>query len=491
MSNILDGLESLEDLKKLNNKQLESLADEIRAFLIENITKTGGHIASNLGTVELTIALHRVFNSPKDKIIFDVGHQCYTHKILTGRKNRFSTLRQYGGLSGFPKPEESEHDIFKTGHSSTSISVAAGLARARRLLGEDYSVVAVIGDGALTGGMVFEALNDIGHSDDKIIIILNDNQMSIDKNVGAMHVHFASLRSSPRYYKFKKHTENFFKRIPLVGTLLVSGFTSIKRTVKSIFIKDMFFEELGFTYIGGIDGHDIAKLQNAFQLAKKAPKNVIVHVMTKKGKGYENAEQCPWNYHGISAKNSNSHGSNSGFFGEKLTQLAELDDRIVAVTAAMKSGTGLQDFEKRFPNRFFDVGIAEQHAVTMCAGLSTMQLIPVFAVYSTFLQRAYDQVLHDVCLQNLHVVFGIDRAGLVGADGETHHGVYDISYLRQMPNMTILEPATNGELKAMLEYAIYRVSGPVAIRYPREQLPNETNRESQCHRVWEICRHCS
>lgn len=465
----LQNINSPEDVKKLNNKQLEALCGEIRQFLIENVQRTGGHIASNLGTVELTVALHSVFSSPEDKIVFDVGHQCYTHKILTGRREEMKHMRTYGGISGFPKPSESIHDSFKTGHSSTSISVAAGFAHAKNLNGDKGDVIAVIGDGALTGGMAFEALNDMGEKNEKIIVVLNDNEMSIDKNVGAMHSHFSKVRSSPKYYKFKRNTENFFNKVPLIGKPLVHVFSKVKRMVKIALVRDMFFEELGFTYIGLVDGHNIDKLRTAFKMAKGAPNSVVVHVITKKGKGWSKAEENPQDYHGISGDNANS-GSNSKLFGAKLAELAEDNYNIVAITAAMASGTGLTEFEKKYPARFFDVGIAEQHAATMAGAMAASGFVPVFAVYSTFLQRAYDQIVHDMCLQGVHAVIAIDRAGFAGADGETHHGVFDIAFLRNLPGVTLLEPATIGELEAMIEYAI-GAEGVVCVRYPRSRLP--------------------
>lgn len=467
---ILHTIQSPQDIKKLNNKQLDQLASEIRDFLIANVKVTGGHLASNLGTVELTLALHYVFDSPKDQIIFDVGHQSYTHKIITGRLGQFHTLRQYGGLSGFPKPEESPHDIFKVGHSSTSISAALGLARANRIQGvKDANAIAVIGDGAFSGGMVFEALNDADQYGDKIILVLNDNEMSIDANVGAMHSYFSKLRSSPMYYQFKKGFTGFLNKIPGIGRHLARFTERVKDLIKFVFVKGLFFEEMGFTYIGIVNGHDMEKLIEAFKMAKNAPKNVIVHVKTQKGKGYKKAEDRPADYHGLSPMDDETQ-TNSGIFGDELIKIARENPKVVAVTAAMMSGTGLRQFAQEFPERFFDVGIAEQHAVTMCGGMARNGLHPVFAVYSTFLQRGFDQIAHDICMQNLPVVFAIDRAGLVGADGETHHGVFDVGILRVLPNIRIYAPRTQAELRAMLQKA-FTIQGPVCIRYPRCQLP--------------------
>ncbi|HHW70066.1 MAG TPA: 1-deoxy-D-xylulose-5-phosphate synthase [Clostridiales bacterium] len=475
MSNysLLDSINSPSDLKRLTIGELYQLSDEIREFIIKNISNTGGHLASNLGVVELTLALHYVFNSPFDKIIWDVGHQSYVHKIITKRKDMFCTIRQYGGLSGFPKRKESIHDIFETGHSSTSISAALGIARARDLKGEDGNVIAVIGDGALTGGMAFEGLNDAGHTNTKLMVVLNDNEMSISENVGALSRHLSKIRSSSQYNRLKREIEYILKKTPVIGNPMAYGAERLKNSFKYIFLPGVLFEELGFTYIGPIDGHNIIDLIEVFNIASRVAGPTLVHIVTKKGKGYEYAEKYPESYHGISSFNVKTGrplkqkvDNYSHVFGTKLVEMAKKDERIVAVCAAMPDGTGLSQFEESFPNRFFDVGIAEQHAVTMAAGLAISGMRPYVAIYSTFLQRAYDQILHDVCIQNLPVVFCIDRAGLVGQDGETHQGVFDITYLRTMPNMTIMAPKDVAELKKMLDYSIH-VKGPLAIRYPR------------------------
>ena len=474
MSNLLDKVNNLEDFKSLPIKDLPELASEIREFLIQHVSQTGGHLAPNLGVVELTMALHYVFHSPDDKIIFDVGHQCYVHKILTGRKNKFDTLRQLNGLAGFPKTHESIHDIFNTGHSSTSISSAIGIATANKLAGKNDYTIAVIGDGALTGGLAFEGLNNAKIDDTNLIVVLNDNQMSISPSIGNLENHLTRLRSNPFYRHFKKFSRTFFLSIPLIGKWLYQFFIKIKNFFKhTIFPSSIIFEQYGFTYLGPIDGHDINELISIFQKAKLAEKPVIVHVLTKKGKGYLPAEKNPDLFHGIGKFDvatgkpiASSSGSYSQCFGDELYRIAEENDKIVAITAAMTSGTGLKSFSKRFPTRFYDVGIAEAHAVTFASGLAKGGCIPVFAVYSTFLQRAYDQIIHDVALQNLHVIFAIDRAGIVGADGETHHGLFDLSYLSHIPNMTIMAPKDGNELREMLRLAV-KLEGPVAIRYPR------------------------
>ncbi len=460
-------------IKKMSLKQLNEFSNEIREFLVEKVSKTGGHLASNLGVVELTISLYNVFDFEKDKLIWDVGHQAYVHKILTGRKDKFDTLRQYGGLSGFPKRNESRYDMFDTGHSSTSLSAALGMAKARDLKGEKNDVVAVIGDGALTGGMAFEALNDIGYSKTKMIIILNDNQMSISKNVGGMSTYLSKVRLDPNYNKLKEEVDNAISKIPNIGKGMTASIKKIKNGIKQIMVPSMLFEDMGIKYLGPIDGHNIKDVSKVLQLAKDIKGPVIIHVITKKGKGYEFAEKNPGKFHGIGPFNCDSGEisgkSGKGYssaFGDTIVKLAEEDDRIVAITAAMKDGTGLTKFAERFPKRFFDVGIAEQHAVTMAAGMSCAGLKPIFAVYSTFLQRAYDQVIHDICIQNLHVIFAIDRAGIVGNDGETHQGIFDLSYLSQMPNMTIMCPKCTEELQYMFKWAV-NFNGPVAIRYPR------------------------
>lgn len=472
MYNILDKLDNVNDLKKLSYKELKELSTELREFLIDKTSKTGGHLASNLGIVELTLSLYEVFNIDKDKIVWDVGHQTYVHKILTGRKNKFNTLRQYKGISGFPKRCESKYDIFETGHSSTSISAALGIARARDLNNEDYSVVAVIGDGALTGGMALEALNDVGYRKTDLIIILNDNQMSIAKNVGGVSTYLSKLRVDPKYNKFKEDFDDVLRKTNL-GNSLADSIKKIKSGIKQIVVPGMFFEDMGIKYLGPIDGHNIKELTKVFAMAKEIKGPVIIHTITKKGKGYKFAEKSPDKFHGISAFNKNTGETDkknaytySRTFGNEMVKLASENEKIVAITAAMRDGTGLAEFSEKFKDRFFDVGIAEQHAVTLAAGMALSGLRPVFAVYSTFLQRAYDQVIHDVCQQNLPVVFAIDRAGIVGNDGETHQGVFDISYLSHMPNMTIMSPKCIDELKYMLGWAVEQ-DFPVAIRYPR------------------------
>lgn len=479
MSNLLSGINSPEDIKKLNFVQLEKLSQEIRDFLIEKVSKTGGHLASNLGVVELTLSLHKVFNSGLDRIVWDVGHQSYVHKMITGRKDQFDTLRQLNGISGFPKSRECIHDCFDTGHSSTSISAALGLARARDIKKENYNVIAVIGDGALTGGMSFEALNDAGRSNNNLIVILNDNEMSISKNVGGLSKYLNRIRTQPLYFKMKSNVDSILKKIPLLGKPTAFVLDSIKNTIKYIVMPNIIFEELGFKYLGPIDGHSIEELNNIMTQAKRLKGPVLIHVCTQKGKGYYYAEKSPHKFHGISPfeiesgepKGSGGPGY-SEFFGDKLVELAEKDKDIVAITAAMPHGTGLTSFAKKFPDRFYDVGIAEQHAVTFAAGLAKGGLKPVFAVYSTFLQRAYDQVMHDVALQDLPVVFAVDRAGIVGEDGETHQGLYDLSYLRHIPNMNIMSPCDYSEFSAMMEFALTRLNKPVAIRYPRGKGPD-------------------
>ncbi|MDY3972156.1 MAG: 1-deoxy-D-xylulose-5-phosphate synthase [Clostridia bacterium] len=473
MNKLLDKIKSPDDLKKLDMDELVRLCHEIREFLIDSVSETGGHLASNLGIVELTVALHTVFDVPKDKIIFDVGHQSYVHKILTGRKDNFGTLRRFHGMSGFPKRSESDCDVFNTGHSSTSISAALGLARGRDLDGDDYNVIAVFGDGALTGGMMYEAMNDAGHSKTPLILILNDNAMSISKNVGAVSRHLRKLRMSPVYFRSKHAVESFLKKIPLLGKPVVTLIKQIKRFFRRLVIPTTIFDDMGFTYMGPVDGHDIKSIMQCFEYVKDEKKPVFIHVQTKKGKGYAPAENNPQKFHGISAfdkktgETKKSSETYSSRFGSVMVRLAEKNDKLIAITGAMPNGTGLDEFQKRFKNRFFDVGIAEQHGVTLSAGLAASGYIPVIPLYSSFLQRAYDQTLHDVCLQNLHVVFPIDRAGIVGADGETHQGIYDISYLSHMPNMTILSPATLDQLETMLNFAVNSFDAPIAIRYPR------------------------
>lgn len=463
-----------EDLKAMSTSELNGLAVDIREFLIDNLSKTGGHLASNLGVVELTLALHKTFNSPTDKMIWDVGHQSYVHKILTGRATGFETLRQMDGLSGFPKTAESEHDIFDTGHASNSLSIAAGLAKARDLAGETHQTIAIIGDGALTGGLAYEGLNNIGGSKSRVIVILNDNGMSISKNIGAVSRHLNKVRVSAGYYKFKSKVRGWTRAIPVVGEGIYSGIQHFRDMIKYAIVDGVIFEQMGFTYMGPMDGHNIRTLIDSMELAKQANGPVIIHVITEKGKGYKNAEMFPGKFHGTGpfdpatgcSLKSPTQPTYSDIFGDHLTKLAEADSKIVAITAAMTDGTGLTGFACRFPDRLFDVGIAEGHAVTYAAGLAAGGLKPFVAIYSTFLQRAYDQILIDVCLQNLPVIFAIDRAGNVGADGETHHGLFDISFLRSMPNMTILAPRDGIELEQMMEYAL-TLKGPCAIRYPR------------------------
>ncbi len=472
---ILDRLNGPEDLKNLNDPDLIRLSVEIRDQLLKTVSTTGGHLASNLGVVELTLALHKVYNSPVDKLIWDVGHQGYVHKLLTGRLKDFHSLRQHKGMSGFLKRSESDHDIFEAGHSSTSISAAVGCALARDFKGEDNQVIAVIGDGAMTGGMAFEALNHASHKDLNMTIVLNDNDMSISENVGGLSQYLSKVRVQPSYSKLKGGTRAFFGSIPLIGEGINQAIHNVKETVKHAVIQGSLFQELGYQYFGPVDGHNLKDLIEVFENVKhiKGPK--IVHVITQKGKGYLPAMDAPEKYHGVSAFNVNEGVqpkcspsiSYSKVFGDTLMNLAEGNDKVVAVTAAMPTGTGLTGFQKKFPKRTIDVGIAEQHGVTMAAGLAIEGMKPVVAVYSTFLQRAYDQILHDVCLQNLSVVFAIDRAGLVGNDGETHHGMFDLSYLGHLPNMTVLAPKNGAELADMLRYAVEEHEGPIAIRYPR------------------------
>ncbi|WP_298839765.1 1-deoxy-D-xylulose-5-phosphate synthase [Clostridium sp.] len=473
MSKILENFNDINEIKKMTIQELNDFAKEIRHFLIEKVSKTGGHLASNLGVVELTLSLYNVFDFDTDKLIWDVGHQSYVHKILTGRKDKFDLLRNYGGLSGFPKREESKYDIFDSGHSSTSISAGLGIARARDLQKGDYNVISVIGDGALTGGMSFEALNDVGFRKTKMIIVLNDNQMSISKNVGGISKYLSQFRIDPTYNRIKKEINSTLRKIPSVGDGMVNSIQKLKNGIKQVVVPGMLFENMGITYFGPIDGHDIKEVSKVLKLAKKIDGPVIIHVITKKGKGYKFAEEQPNKYHSMGPFNpangelcSGHKESYSGAFGEQMVTLAKENKDIVAITAAMPEGTGLEAFSKEFKNRFFDVGIAEQHAVTMAAGMASQGLKPIFAVYSTFLQRAYDQILHDVCIQKLPVIFAIDRAGIVGQDGETHQGIFDLSYLSHIPNMTIMAPKCIGELKKMLTFAV-KQDYPIAIRYPR------------------------
>ena len=472
--NILETINSPADVKALSLDELKQLAEEIRQFLISVISKTGGHLAPNLGVVELSLALHRVFSTPEDKIVFDVGHQSYIHKIITGRREQFPTLRQYGGLSGFPKRSESEHDAFGTGHSSTSISAALGMAVARDLQGKDYNVVAVIGDGSMTGGMAFEALNNAGTLHKKMIVVLNDNEMSISKNVGAMSEYLYQLRTGETYNKIKHDIEGWLKNMEF-GTDVLKAIRRLKGSVKYLMVPTSIFEELGFTYLGPVDGHDLQGLTEVLQAAKKIDGPVLEHVLTKKGKGYKPAEESPNKFHGTGPfeiatgkkiANPNAPITYTEVFGKTLTELANEDKEIIGITAAMPDGTGMSTFAKAHPERFFDVGIAEQHAVTSAAGAAAAGMKPVAAIYSTFLQRAYDSVLHDICMQKLHVTLCLDRAGLVGDDGYTHHGVFDYAYLRSMPEMTIMAPKDENELRHMLKTAV-DYDGPVSVRYPR------------------------
>mgnify|MGYP004466105295 FL=1 len=465
----MEKINSSADIKKLDREQLPQLCDELRKFEIENIAKTGGHLSPNLGTVELTVAIHRVYDTEKDRLVFDVGHQSYTHKIITGRRDRFDTLRQYGGLSGFPKPSESNDDAFIAGHASNSVSVALGMARARTLTGGEYDVVSVIGDGALTGGLSHEGLADAAASGEPMVIILNDNNMSISENVGGMAQILQNMRIKPAYISFKQWLRGLSENIP--G--LYKVFHNIKEWLKSRLLPGNVFSEMGLYYLGPVDGHDLDKLETAIRLARDVRKTVVLHVLTKKGKGCSYAESHPDKYHGIgrfdpeTGELAPAAVSFSDKAGEYLCQYAENDPRIVAITAAMAGGTGTECFASKFPERFFDVGIAEGHGVTMAAGMAKQGLVPVFAVYSSFLQRGFDMLIHDVSLLGLHTVFCVDRAGLVGNDGETHQGVFDVCYLSAVPGMTILCPASFQELHDMLGYAIHEVTGPAAVRYPR------------------------
>ncbi|MFY0543251.1 1-deoxy-D-xylulose-5-phosphate synthase [Brevibacillus sp. H7] len=470
---LLTKINSPQELKKCTLPQLYTLANEIRQFLVENLAKTGGHLAPNLGVVELTLALHYVFNSPVDKLIWDVGHQAYVHKILTGRREQFPTLRQYKGLCGFPKMSESPHDVWETGHSSTSLSAAMGMATARDLKKEKNHVVAIIGDGALTGGMAFEALNHIGHERKNVIVVLNDNEMSIAPNVGALHNYLGKLRSANNYQRAKDELEHLLKSIPAVGGKLAQLAERFKDSIKYMLVSGILFEELGFTYIGPIDGHNLELLLDSLKTASQTKGPVLIHAITKKGKGYAPAEADSVKWHGVgtykieSGDTPKSAPTYTSVFADTMIRLAKEDSRIVAVTPAMPAGSGLLKFGEQFPERLFDVGIAEQHACTFAAGLATQGLKPVFAVYSTFLQRAYDQLIHDVARQKLNVIFAVDRAGLVGADGETHQGVYDIAFMRAIPNMVIMAPKDENELQHMMKTAIAYDDGPISFRYPR------------------------
>ena len=486
---MLEKINGVEDVKKLNEKDKIKLAEEIREYILQTVSKNGGHLASNFGVVELTIALHTIFDVPKDKIIWDVGHQTYTHKILTGRKEEFKTIRTKDGIAGFPKTCESEMDCFNTGHSSTSISVALGMARARDIRKENNNVIAVIGDGALTGGMALEALNDAGIRKSKITVILNDNEMSISKNVGGINMLLSKLRAKKLYSRTNVKAKNIINKIPKIGPLFVKLVQRIKRGIKQLVIPKMYFEDIGFTYLGPVDGHDIEKLESILKLSKQVENPVLIHVLTKKGKGYKIAEQNPDKFHATGpfdiktgkAKKAKSKDYSKAF-GDKLIKLAEKNDKIVVITAAMKDGTGLKEFSQKFPKRFFDVGIAEQHALGLAAGLAKDGMIPVVPIYGSFYQRAYDQVIHDICLQKLPVVMCVDRAGLVGADGETHHGAFDMSFFKIIQNITILAPKDFKELEKMLKFAV-DLGEPVVIRYPRG---GEAKEEFKKHEEIEI-----
>lgn len=470
---MLEKIQKPNDIKKIPADQLPALAEEIRKFIIESLSKTGGHLASNLGVVELTIAMHRVFDLPKDKLIWDVGHQSYTHKILTGRKDGFETLRREGGISGFPKRSESDCDVFDTGHSSTSISAGVGYVRARELKKENYSVVSIIGDGALTGGMAYEALNNAASLKSNFIIVLNDNEMSITENVGGMSSYLSGLRTASAYTGFKMDVTKSLNRIPGIGPGMVDAMRKTKSSIKQIIIPGMLFEDMGLTYLGPVDGHNIPQLIKTFQEAKRFEGPILVHVLTQKGRGYEPAMRHPARFHGAGPFDvktglpvGKSNPTYTDVFSTVMRKMGDQRKDVAAVTAAMMTGVGLKRFSNMFPDRCFDVGIAEEHAVTFAAALSLGGITPVVAIYSSFLQRAYDQIMHDVCMQNLHVVFAIDRAGLVGYDGETHHGIFDLSYLGSMPNMTILAPKNLWELSDMIKFAV-DYDGPIAVRYPR------------------------
>lgn len=473
MDKILDKVNIPKDLKNLNIKEKEQLATEIRELILDIVSKNGGHLASNLGVVELTIALHSVFDMPKDKMVWDVGHQTYVHKILTGRKERMDTLRKLNGIAGFPKTSESEYDSFNTGHSSTSISVALGMARARDIKKEDNQVIAIIGDGALTGGMALEAINEAGASKSNLIVVLNDNEMSISRNVGGIPKLLGKIRTKKLYKDSNNYIRDFLEKIPFIGKKISKIIKRIKRSIKQLVIPNMFFEDIGFSYLGPVNGHDIVELEDIMRRSKQIGGPILIHVITKKGKGYSVAEENPDDFHstgGFDIKTGKSKKKKSDdyskIFGKKLTQLAEKDSKIVAITAAMKDGTGMSNFARQFPNRFFDVGIAEQHALGLAAGLAAEGMTPVVSIYSSFYQRCYDQVIHDICIQNLGVVMCVDRAGVVGNDGETHQGILDLSFFNIVPNLTIMAPKDFKELEEMLEFAV-NLHKPVVIRYPR------------------------
>lgn len=471
--NILNRINGHADLVLLNEETRICLCQQIRDFLVERVSQTGGHLASNLGVVELTVAIETVFNTEKDRLVFDVGHQCYVHKLLTGRREGFDTLRQYGGMAGFPKPSESNADAFTAGHSSSSVSIALGMARARTLLKEDYSVIALLGDGAATGGMVYEGLNDAAVSNEPMIVILNDNEMSIDNNVGGMASHLSRLRTKEKYLGMKQKYRSALSKIP-GGNFVFRVTRNLKDRLRRMLIPETIFESMGFTYLGPVDGHDTENLISLLRIARDMKRPVLLHVLTQKGKGYAPAEEHPKLFHGVGKFDpvtgtvpENKTVSFSEVFGDTMCSLAQENDKVCAITAAMPGGTGLLTFKKRFPKRLFDVGIAEQHAMSMAGGLAKQGAVPVIALYSTFLQRSYDMILQDICMQKLHVVIAVDRAGLVGEDGETHHGVFDVGFLRQAPNMAILCPASLNELSDMLRWSVLEYNGPVAVRYPR------------------------
>lgn len=470
---ILEKVNKNQDLKKLSTKEKKILSEEIREYIISTVSKTGGHLASNLGVVELTIALESIFNVNKDKIIWDVGHQCYTHKILNGRKNEMKTLRKLNGISGFPKKNESISDCFNTGHSSTSISAGMGIAKARDIKNKNYNVISVIGDGALTGGMAMEALNHVGSTKTRLIIILNDNEMSISENIGGINELLTKLRTKKNYRKTNEYSKKIIKSIPFIGKSMVLLISKIKGSIKKLIIPGMYFEEIGIKYLGPVDGHNIDDLESIFRKAKEFKEPVLIHVLTKKGKGYKYAEENPSKFHGVGSFDittgkpfSNKRKDYSKVFGEKLVLMAGKNKKIVAITAAMRDGVGLNDFSQKYKDRFFDVGIAEQHALTLAAGLASEGMIPFVSIYSSFYQRAYDQIIHDICTQNLPVIMCVDRAGIVGNDGETHQGIYDMSFFKIIPNITIMAPKNFDELEKMMDFAV-KINKPVVIRYPR------------------------
>ncbi len=475
---LLENINSPSDVKRLKAEDLRRLACELRETIIQTVSVNGGHLASNLGVVELTLALHYVFDSSKDRIIWDVGHQCYSHKLITGRRERFSSIRKEGGMSGFPKREESVHDAFNTGHSSTSISSALGILEGRDKNKEDFKVIAVIGDGALTGGLALEGLNHAGHLKKDLIVILNDNEMSISQNVGALSAYMNRILSGEFYRRFRKETKSFLEGIPKLGLPMAKMAQRVEELIKGLILPGILFEELGFEYLGPIDGHDVERLIDTLKTVKESGSPTLVHIMTKKGKGYEFSEKDPCIFHGVgpfeletgSQLGGKGMLSYSAAFGQILADIASTDKRVIAISAAMKEGTGLECFAAKYPDRFYDVGIAEPHATTFAAGLATRGLRPVVAIYSTFLQRAYDEIVHDVCLQNLPVIFAIDRAGIVGEDGPTHNGLYDISYLRHIPGLVLMAPKDANEMRKMFEFAV-RHQGPSAIRYPRGKVP--------------------